>query len=93
MEQKKHPDGIWNTTEYKYRGRTIMIKSAKMKGMKAHCFNNKDRDENGEFTKTEFTMRYHFINPKQLLNIMMLKIDKIIAGEWIPAKKKKKLIK
>ena len=69
MDYIKHIDGFWNTTEYKYKDRKVLIKSQNGKGMKAHCFYpNSD--------KVEFTLRYRFILPKQLLEKVKLKINK-----------------
>lgn len=59
----------WNTSEYTYKGRRIIIKSAKNKGMRAHCF-----FENGT---VEFTLRYYFIKPESLLQKVKTKIDNL----------------
>lgn len=58
----------WNKTEYEYNGRKILIMSKRKKGMKAHVF-TPDRE------KVEFTLRYHFILPAQLLQKVKNKID------------------
>jgi hypothetical protein len=68
MEVKKHIDGIWNTTEYEYRGHKIEMKSRENGGIKAHAWNL-------EGTKVEFTLRFNFINPATLLEKMKRKID------------------
>lgn len=66
---KKDIDGIWHTSEYSYRGRKILIKSQKDKGIKAHVF-----FENSD--KVDFTLRYNFIKPEQLIVKVRNKIDK-----------------
>lgn len=67
---KHHIDGVWNTTEHYYKERKILIKSGKEKGIKAHAFYpNSD--------KVDFTLRFNFISPADLLNKMKSKIDKI----------------
>lgn len=63
-----HPDGIWKTTTHLYKGRKILIKAQKNKGMKAHVF-YPDSD------KVEFTRRYRFIKPDVILQVVKDKID------------------
>lgn len=81
VKLEKHLDGIWYTSEYTYKGKLIVIKSADHKGIKAHClFNGKE----------VFTLRYSFIHPDELLIKMKNKIDMWDSGEWIPMKFKSK---
>lgn len=72
MKKEAHIDGIWNTTEYNYKGRKILIKSAERKGMRAHAFK-----EDG--SEVEFTLRFNFIKPDRLLRKVKDKIDKLPA--------------
>jgi hypothetical protein len=65
-----HIDGLWNTTEFDYRGYKILIKSQKGKGMKAHAFLPDNPN------KVDFTLRYTFIKPDVLLAKVKSKIDK-----------------
>lgn len=68
MKKEKHIDGNWYTTEYKYKGRRILIKSGEGKGIKAHVFL-----ENSD--KVQFTLRYSFIKPEDLIKKVKAKID------------------
>lgn len=68
IDKQKHVDGVWNTSEYEYKGRKILIKSQKCKGMKCHVFY---RDSG----KVKFTLRYSFIKPMDLLQKAKNKID------------------
>lgn len=77
MKDIKHPDGVWHTTEYKYRDRVIMIKSRIGHGMKAHCFYE---------GSVIFTQRFKTIEPMHLLKRMKDRVDMWIAGDWIPKK-------
>lgn len=61
MKLESHIDGVWNTTEYQYRDRKILIKSRKGHGMKAHVFLK-------DSYKVDFTLRYSFITPIKLLD-------------------------
>ena len=70
MKKEKHIDGYFYTSEYEYKGRKILIKSAEGRGMKAHIF---FKDSN----KVEFTLRYSFIKAFLLLEKAKFKIDKI----------------
>ena len=79
IEEIKHIDGKWKTTEYPYRDRIIMIKSQKDHGMKAHCFYE---------GKVIFTQRFRCIDPKLLLKRIQDRIDSWIEGTWIPKKLK-----
>lgn len=79
IQQKIHPDGIWNTTSYPYLDTIIVIKSREGDGMKAHCFYNNE---------VIFTLRFSFINPDKLLNKMRSKIDDWKSGKWTPKKLK-----
>ena len=68
MERVEHPDGVWNTSEHRYKNRRVLIKSQKGKGMKGHVFlTNSD--------KVGFTLRYSFIAPGKLLQKLKRKID------------------
>lgn len=70
IKQQNHPDGTWNTTEYKYRGRKILIKSKPGYGMKCHVF-HLECD-----TKVDFTLRFSFVRPETLLQKAKNRIDK-----------------
>ena len=72
MRTQEHIDGTWITTCYTYKNRKILIKSKKGKGMKCHVFY-----PNSE--KVEFTLRYWFILPEDLLKKAKTKIDLIIS--------------
>lgn len=70
IEERKHIDGTWKTTEYRYKDRKILIKSQVGHGMKAHVFYpNKD--------EVQFTLRFHFIEPERLLQKVYNKIDNL----------------
>lgn len=69
MQTVQHPDGIWQTSEHQYKDRKILIKSKQGYGMKAHVF-KKDSD------KVDFTLRYSYIKPVELLEKAHNKIDK-----------------
>ncbi len=68
MQIQKHVDGIWMTSTYVYKGRKILIKSQKTKGIKCHVFY-----PNSE--KVEFTLRYIFALPENILKKVKIKID------------------
>lgn len=70
MKKIIHPDGEWYITEYHYKGRKILIKSRPCHGMKAHIFYPNGID-------VQFTIRYHFILPIELLEKAQAKIDLI----------------
>jgi len=63
-----HPDGVWWTSEYEYKGRKILIKAKNGHGVKAHVFY-----PNSE--KVQFTLRYNFMIPSDLLKKVQVKID------------------
>jgi hypothetical protein len=67
---QKHIDGVWNTSEYEYKGHCILIKSREGKGIKAHAFSLDGK-------KVLFTLRYYFITPSELLRKMQIKLDNI----------------
>jgi len=69
IERKKHVDGVWYTSEHIYQERKIFIKAQRGNGIKAHVFLPNSN-------KVEFTLRYNFIEPKQLLKKVKDKIDK-----------------
>ena len=69
MELIQHIDGLWKTSEYKYKERKILIKSRERKGIKAHAFFPNSN-------KVDFTLRFIFIEPRQLLDKIKAKIDK-----------------
>ncbi len=71
MKKEQHPDGKWQTSRYYYKERLIIIKSKLNRGMKAHVFT--DTSE----TKVDFTLRYSFIYPNDLLNKAKVRIDKL----------------
>ena len=75
IPEVKHPDGTWKTTEHFYKGRKILIKARKCKGMKAHVFYPYGSE------KVQFTLRYRFIEPKDLLEKVKFKIDIIHIAE------------
>jgi len=77
IQEIKHIDGVWKTTEYPYRDRIIVIKSQKNHGMKAHCFYE---------GKVIFTQRFRSILPALLLKRMKDRIDSWIEGAWTPKK-------
>ncbi len=68
MQIQKHVDGIWMTSNYVYKGRKILIKSQKTKGIKCHVFY-----PNSE--KVDFTLRYFFALPEDILRKVKIKID------------------
>lgn len=68
VRQEKHLDSTWITSQYEYKGRTILIKAKKGKGIKCHVlYPDSDR--------VEFTLRYIFIRPERLLEKAKNKID------------------
>jgi len=73
MKTKKHIDGIWHTTEFEYKGRKIMIKSANGRGMKCHVFAPGYIE--GQDNKVAFTLKYSYIKPSELLANAKRKID------------------
>jgi len=68
MQLQKHINSIWITNTYTYKNRKIVIKSKKNHGIKCHIFYPNSK-------KVEFTLRYHFILPKDLLKKAKNKID------------------
>lgn len=81
---KKHIDGVWHTTEYFYKDRRIFIKSASGKGMKCHVFHPDTND-------VEFTLRYSFIEPKELLAKAKKKIDEGFVSKKFQERSQKHL--
>ncbi len=73
MRTEQHKDGVWETSERYYKGRRILIKSRKGKGMKCHVFHR-------EQDKVDFTLRYRFILPETLLKKAKDKIDRLNAS-------------
>ena len=69
MNMQHHPDGTWHTSQFEYKNRKVLIKSAKGKGMKAHIFCENSQD------KVQHTLRYSFIEPKKLIEKVKAKID------------------
>ena len=69
MEQKDHIDGSWMTSEHSYENRKILIKSRKGKGMKCHVFLPSSE-------RVDFTLRYKFIKPEDLLQKAKDKVDR-----------------
>jgi hypothetical protein len=68
-----HRDGIWKTSIHSHKGRKIMIKSQKGKGIKCHVF-SVDSD------KVDFTLRYNFMEPEKLLQKVINKIETSIKN-------------
>ena len=68
IETKQHADENWKTTEYRYQGYLIVIKSRAGSGMKAHVFDKSHK-------KVLFTFRYYFVSPSYLLQRCKDKID------------------
>ena len=71
MIESRHPDGVWNTTRYAYRDWNILLKSRKGGGMKAHAMRPYS-------AQAEFTLRYAFIKPDELLKRVEKRIDYMI---------------
>lgn len=59
----------WLESEYYYKDRKILVKSRKGNGMRAHVFHKLSQD------KVEFTLRYHFVKPSELLDLCKRKIN------------------
>lgn len=74
MIESRHPDGVWNTTCYAYREWGIIVKSRRGGGMKAHAMRPGTTD-------VEFTLRYAFIKPDELLKRVERKIDNNIKSD------------
>lgn len=72
VQVKNHVDGIWNTSEYEYKGHKIEIKSRDHGGIKGHCFSH-------DGTKVLFTLRFNFCYPGNLLTKMKFKLDKLLT--------------
>ena len=75
IQKESHPDGKWKTSRYYYKGRLIIIKSKPMRGMKAHVFTDESE------TKVDFTLRYSFIYPNELLEKAKTRIDEAALKE------------
>lgn len=76
MNEQKHPDVVWHTTEHEYEGRKILLKSRRGHGMKAHVF------KPGEL-EIDFSLRFVFITPEKLLQKCKEKIDRQIKPKRI----------
>lgn len=78
IKDQKHPDGVWHTSQEKYRGWRLMIKSAENHGMKCHGF------APGKSDRPIFTHRYSFIDLQRLLKNAKKKVNKIclLATLW-----------
>jgi hypothetical protein len=68
MEDVQWMNRTWHQSEYWHRGRKILIMSKENCGMKAHVFLL-----NSE--KVDFTLRFSWIKPGQLLNKAINKIN------------------
>lgn len=77
MEQVQHTDGLWNTTEYEYKGKRIQLKSRVNHGIKFHVWHE---------DKVLFTQRFRFAKPEYMLKRAQQRIDMWLSGEWTPKK-------
>lgn len=72
IQFKKHVDGHWLTSYTEYKGRTLILKAKKDHGMKIHCQMN---------DKIQWTLRYSFISPVELIKRAQKRIDDQIKHE------------